>query len=437
MDPLVMNALQNLTGKALAVALVLCLLSGCQKAIETHGKVSFLIENVRVFDGEILLHGKTVLVVGDKIEKVGEGFEVKGPVEVIDGRGCTLIPGLFDTHVHVGNSVEGPLNQSLVFGVTTVVDMFSAGERMNNLLNAEAENRIDLASVVVSGTGATAPSGHPSQMNPEKFPTIDSPDKADEFVNDRINEGSRFLKIIYDDLEHLGFGKPSPMISKETLKALIEAAHEKDLLAIVHIGTESQARDAIEAGADGLAHMFTGETITGGFGELVKKHGGFVIPTLSTLHSTAGQSEGPDLMRSDLISPYLRPRIRQTLAMKWRGPPVSLEATKAGMKQLLDAGATILAGTDSPIPGTTYGASLHGELELLTEYGLTPTEVLKSATSLPARVFGLQDRGRIAEGMTADLVLVEGDPTVNILDTRKIREVWKSGKKVERKTWTE
>ena len=78
------------------------------------------------------------------------------------------------------------------------------------------------------------------------------------------------------------------------------------------------------------------------------------------------------------------------------------------------------AGTDAPNSGTAHGASLHGELQLLVEAGLTPTEALAAATSAPAAAFHLTDRGRIAPGLRADLVLVEGDPTADILQTRAI-----------------
>jgi imidazolonepropionase-like amidohydrolase len=92
----------------------------------------------------------------------------------------------------------------------------------------------------------------------------------------------------------------------------------------------------------------------------------------------------------------------------------------------------LLAGTDAPSPGATYGASLHGELELLVGAGLTPVQALTAATSNAARAFKLADRGRVARGLRADLVLVDGDPTRDILVTRRVVEVWKKGVPVKR-----
>ena len=116
------------------------------------------------------------------------------------------------------------------------------------------------------------------------------------------------------------------------------------------------------------------------------------------------------------------------------GPPSppSCKATREGMSDLIRAKVPILAGTDAPVPGTTYGASLHGELALLVRSGLSPVQALAAATSVPAQVFGLKDRGRIRSGMRADLVLVEGDPTRDIRATRKIVAVWKRGIRVHR-----
>lgn len=92
----------------------------------------------------------------------------------------------------------------------------------------------------------------------------------------------------------------------------------------------------------------------------------------------------------------------------------------------------ILAGTDAPNPGTAHGATLHRELELLVRAGLSPLAALQAATSLPAAAFALRDRGRIAPGLRADLVLVDGDPTHDVLATRAIVAIWKLGQRVNR-----
>jgi len=104
----------------------------------------------------------------------------------------------------------------------------------------------------------------------------------------------------------------------------------------------------------------------------------------------------------------------------------------AAVRALRAEGVPILAGTDAPNPGTAHGASMHREMELLVKAGLTPAEALAAATSRPARTFGLTDRGRIAAGLRADLLLVKGDPTQDITATRDIVAVWKTGAPLDR-----
>ncbi|MGH3942296.1 MAG: amidohydrolase family protein [Pseudonocardiaceae bacterium] len=101
---------------------------------------------------------------------------------------------------------------------------------------------------------------------------------------------------------------------------------------------------------------------------------------------------------------------------------------------MFQAGVTILAGTDATASGTAHGASLHHELELLGRAGLSPSQALTAATAAPAARFGLTDRGRIAPGLAADLLLVEGDPTADITTTRNIVGVWRKGVRFDRDT---
>ena len=104
----------------------------------------------------------------------------------------------------------------------------------------------------------------------------------------------------------------------------------------------------------------------------------------------------------------------------------------ASIPLLRDAGATILAGTDAQNPGTAHGGSLHEELDILVRCGLTPGQALIAATSAPARTWGFKDRGRIAAGFRADLLLVNGDPTTEITSTRNVKNVWLAGVLVDR-----
>jgi len=391
---------------------------------------SFTIRDVRLFDGERVIEGRTVLVENGRIARIG-GDDLAPAGRSIDGHGRTLLPGLIDAHVHVANDVDGVLRQAASLGVTTMIDMWNQGERFIALKRARDTDPPHLAAILTAGTGATAPGGHPTQMGGDPFPTIDDPAEAQAFVDARIAEGSDFLKIVYDDLQSLGL-PARPMLDRETLAALVQAAHRRGKVAVVHVSTERQARDVIAAGADGLAHLFGGETAQPGFGALAARRGVFVVPTLSVLETFCGRPNGAALLADPDLKPFLGPSWRQRLVAGFDRPAQPCAAIADGMRQLVAAGASVVAGTDAPNPGTAYGASLHGELALYVKMGMTPVQALVSATSAAARAFRLADRGLVREGMRADLVLVTGDPTTDILVTRRIVEVWKAGVPIDR-----
>jgi imidazolonepropionase-like amidohydrolase len=394
-----------------------------------------LIRDVRVFDGERVLEHRSVLVEDGKISRI-DGSDLKvTSAEVVDGRGRTLLPGLIDAHVHLPNPVEKASHQALVLGVTTQLDMFNAGDRLKLIKRLESEDRPDLADMRTAGTGATVPGGHPTQMGGGPIPTITAPEQAQSFVDARIAEGSDYIKIIHDDGSTWAWTtKRVPMLENATMRALIEAAHKRGKLAVVHVLSEQQARDAISAGADGLAHMFVGETVGPDFGRFVSDHHAFVIPTLTTVYPICGKSEGLATLADPNLGPSIGEGWRRSMEMDKPNPELNhlCSGTDEGIRQLVQAHVPILTGTDAPVPGSTYGASVHVELALLVRDGLTPVQALAAATSVPAQTFHLADRGLVRPGMRADLLLVQGDPTTNILATRNIVGVWKHGIRAQR-----
>jgi imidazolonepropionase-like amidohydrolase len=421
-----------------SILAAVCTIGIALAPIAARAQSTFIVRDVRLFDGERVAEHRSVVVRDGVIAQVGDAnLAVPAGAQVVDGSGRTLLPGLIDSHVHLSDDTENDLRQSLALGVTTDLDMWNGGARFERIKQLRAADAPDVADVRTAGTGATAPGGHPSQMGGGAFPTISDPAEAQAFVDARIAEGSDYLKIIYDDLSSLGM--KLPMLDKRTLKALVDAAHARGKLAVVHILSEWQARDAIEAGADGLAHLFTGATVSPDFAKLAASHHVFVVPTLIVSYGDCGQPMGPTIANDSLLRPYIRPALRGRAAMML--PPMggakSCEGTRQAVRQLARAGVPILTGTDSPIPGQTYGASVHGEMELLVGAGLTPAQALTAATSAAARAFRLTDRGRVAPGLRADLVLVEGDPTTDIHATRRIVSVWKRGVTVTRERYAE
>lgn len=396
----------------------------------------FLIKNARIFDGERVLQRASVLIHDGKIARIGSRIPGGKSIRVVDGRGKTLIPGLIDAHTHIRSRRD--LEQSVVFGVTTDISMLmdlalATTEKAEQQESNRAKDRADLFS---SGYCATAPGGHGTEYG-LKFPTLTGPEGAQAWVDDRIAEGSDFIKIIYEYGGDTGHGG-RPSIDKSTLQALIAAAHARGKLAVVHIHSEQQAMDATELGADGLAHLFAfgGDTIDPRFVPSIVEHHAFVIPTFSVLESVCNESPGQHLLDDPKLSSYVASDYLSQLRRNINhGQPHNCMFSIAAIPPLAAAHVRILAGTDAGNPGTAPGISLHGELKYLVKAGLTPTQALASATSVPASTFHLSDRGRIARGLRADLVLLNGDPTVDITATRDIVEVWKAGIPVNRESW--
>jgi len=417
-------------GKLMKTALLLAALVVSKCACSQEKPILF--QHVRVFDGTQVVPEEDVLIEGGRIKDAGPSLAV-GNAKVIDGTGKTLLPGLIDAHVHVHS--KETLEHALIFGVTTELDMMMQPRREHELKSEENDH---MASFYSAGLPATVPGGHGTEYGFD-IPTITRASDAQSFVDARLREGSDYIKIMYTAGVSLGRRAERPTLSKQTMAAVIAAAHERHRLAVVHIGSVEGARDAIEAGADGLAHIFNGPSSPKNFGEFVASHHAFVIPTLSVKYSVCGpRSAGERLLADPNLKPYLSgeniSRLKETFPSANSGL-ISCKGSMQAIGQLQAAGVPIVAGTDAPNPGTTYGASLHGELELYVESGLTPIQALIAATSAPASVFHISDRGRIAPGLRADLLLVNGRPDEDILATRNIVAVYKQGHEVDRRGW--
>ncbi|MFL6193078.1 MAG: amidohydrolase family protein [Thermoanaerobaculia bacterium] len=385
------------------------------------------ITNVRIFDGSRVLPRGTVLVKGREISAVGETVAVPAGAEVIDGSGATLLPGFIDSHTHAWGDV---LERAIVFGVTTELDMFTDpafGRQMRQeQATTGAPGRADLYS---AGILATVPGGHGTEYG-MTIPTLTRPEEAQAWVDARIAEGSDYIKIVSED--GAPYGMKTPTLDAATIAALVQAAHKRGKLAVVHVSGEDAAKAALEAGADGLVHIFTDRAPEPGFATLAARKKAFVIPTLTVVESTTGAASGRALPDDARLAAYIKVDEAQNLRRAFPKRALDFQNAQAAVRQLKAAGVPILAGTDAPNPGTAHGVSLHRELELLVAAGFSPVEALTAATATPARAFGLKDRGRIAPGLRADLVLVKGDPTQDVTATRDILRVWKIGQEVPR-----
>jgi imidazolonepropionase-like amidohydrolase len=402
-------------------ALLLCG-APARPAQPSEGVVVF--RDVDAFDGVRLTRRTTVLVRDGMIREVGPDVAVPPTATVVDGRGKTLLPGLVDAHTHLGTTFgETFLEDALRFGVTTELEMAGSAASLELRRRLATGVTTDGADLRTAGTPITVPHGHATQMGGPPMPTLGADDDVQAFVDARVAEGGDYVKIVY---EHR-----FPTLTRTQLADLVAAVHRRDRLAVAHVGTLQEARDVVEAGVDGLAHVFADAPADAAFLDLAADRGVFVVPTLSVLESATSATgvtwwkDAPGLAAR--LTPSMRGALERTMPPAL-GAGLSLAHAQAAVLALHRAGVAILAGTDAPAPGVAHGASIHRELELLVRSGLTATEALAAATSEPARAFGFHDRGRIAPGLRADLLLVEGDPTADVRATRRIVGVWKAGR---------
>lgn len=389
-----------------------------------------LIRGARVFDGLQLLGVRDVLIRDGRIAQVAARIPAPPGAQVVDGAGKTVLPGFIDAHTHTFADV---LQQALAFGVTTQLEMFTDHRIAARWREEQRAGRANARTDVFSaGTLVTAPRGHGTQFG-LAIPTITAPDSAQAFVDARIAEGSDYIKIVYDDGAAYALNRPT--LDKATLTAVIDAAHKRGKLAVVHVHSVAFARDAIEAGADGLVHIHADSDAPAEFVALAKRRGTFVIPTLTVNMSVVGTAGGAGLIEDPRVDSLLTRNdlglLRQAFPTR-PGTRARYENAARTVKALNDAGVPILAGTDAPNPGTTHGASIHSEMEHLVKAGLTPVQALAAATANVANAFRFTDRGRIAPGLRADLILVHGDPALDITATRGIEAVWKGGVRFDR-----
>jgi imidazolonepropionase-like amidohydrolase len=353
------------------------------------------LTSVRVFDGRELRGPTTVVIEGGILGNDSAG------ARIIDASGATLLPGLIDAHVHLLK--EGHLQQLADFGVTTALDMGAWPPSMVDSLR----NRTGMADMRSAGIPATtAGSAHSHLPGWPAEEMVDGPAGAARFVTDRIAEGADYIKLIVDT--------PGP--DQEILDALVAASHRHAKLTVAHTVSTAALDMALLAGVDMITHAPLDRPLTESTTARILAQGCVSIPTLTMMKGVVD-------------------RIAAVAASQPEGVPAAgptYESARDSVAELRRAGVPILAGTDANAgPGIPFsprhGESLHDELELLIEAGLSNVEALRAATVLPAQHFGLHDRGVIEPGRRADLVLIDGDPIADIRATRQIRRVWCAG----------
>ncbi len=356
------------------------------------------ITNVRVFDGNALTEERTVVIDNGVIS------DATTADRTMDGQHGTLLPGFIDSHVHLMSVAD--LEQGTHWGSTTMLDMGSPAMTLTDSLR----HRKGLADIRGSGNPASAPGGmQTTRMGMPPSSAVTGPADAGRFVADRVVEGADYIKVIVEDPRTMG----SAALDVATITALVEAAHKASLKVIAHVTVLAALMNAADAGVDILTHAPLDADVDDTLARSLARRGIVSVPTLTMMRAVAS-----------VVG-----------RMPTHGAVREYAHARSTVSALHRAGIKILAGTDSNTAPASpaqiqHGESLHDELRLLVEAGLTPVEALRSATVVPAEFFGFTDRGVIEAGRRADFLLIDGDPTQDIATTRVIRSVWAAGVKV-------
>ena len=389
-----------------------------------------LLKPDRVFDGESMHNDWVVLVKNNKIEQAGAmTFKLPASTEIIELKGMTLLPGLIEGHSHL---FLHPYNETswddqvlkesraertvravnhakatLMAGFTTVRDLGTEGAMYDDVgLKKTIENgiipgpRMIIAARAIVATGSYGPKLSADNGSIKGAAEADGEDGLIKEIRTQIGNGADFIKIYAD--YRWGMNKEAqPTFTFEELKKAVEVTQSSGRKLVVHAVTPEAMKRATLAGVATIEH---GDKGTEEVFKLMKEKGVALCPTLSAGESILqynGWKKGIDAEPQRIID------------------------KKKSFQLALQSGVTICMGGDVGV--FTHGDNAR-EMELMVEYGMKPIEVLKSATSVNADVFGYSDKiGRVKKGLFADIIAVEGDPTTDIKMVRKVILVIKDG----------
>ena len=390
---------------------------------------SILLKPDRVFDGEKMHEGWQVLIKNNLIQKVGIITNAEAATKVIELKGCTLLPGLIEGHSHLFLHPynETPWNDqvlkesgaeriaratvhaknTLLAGFTTVRDLGTEGAGYDDAgLKQAIEKgiipgpRMLVATRAIVATGSYGPKELSNDIEvPKGAAEADGTDALIKEVRTQIGKGADLIKV-YADYRWGLHQEAVPTFTIDELKKVVEVAASSGRMVVAHAATVEGMRRAIIAGVATIEH---GDNGTLEIFKLMKEKNVALCPTLAAGHATS-QYRG------------------------WKpgtAEPENIKAKRKSFSEALQAGVTICMGGD-------VGVFAHGdnarEMEIMVDYGMQPIEVLRSATSVNADVFKInKTTGRIREDLLADIIVVQGDPSKNIHDIRKIKLVMKDG----------
>ncbi len=435
-------------------------------------------KNVIVINGATIVHPSqngaaalepwaTIVIQGDRIQHARAGITLELPqgATIIDGRGKWVIPGLIDSHVHFFQSgnlytrpdaadfnavvpyadevarnkarLDATFKVWLASGVTGVVDI--GGPMWNFDVRDRAATSDAAPRMAVAGPLISMIADPPLDLGDPPIIRIDSVEAARALVARQLARNPDYIKVWFIHQ------KGDDLAAQEAIvKAAGDAAHAAGKKFAVHATELLVAKAALRAGADLLVHSVFDAPVDDEFIALAKKNRVLYNPTLFVMQgyplalSNQWRATPEELKRADPqilaamddlneIPANKRPERVAKMMAAAKAP----DAPRIGMenlKRLSDAGVTIVMGTDAGNIGTLHGPSIHREMRLMLESGLTPLEILRSATTNGARALGLEGKaGAVAPGMLADLVILDADPLADIGNLARVHRTIKGG----------
>ena len=361
---------------------------------------------------------KTVIIEGQRIIAMGRTLTIPSTAITVDAKGEALLPGFFDLHTHWdANGTPDTTPQiaaaDIAAGVTTVNDFNAAPESYEprrRWLNELVAPHVNLCARI------STPGGHGADWaDTATTRWIVTPEDARVAVDSLLPYGPDCLGEVFTDGWRYGFAPNNTSMNEGTLAALVDEAHKHHLKVLTHTVTIRRGRQAAIAGVDVIAHILQDRPLDAKTIAIIKKSGAFVTPTLAVYEPLKPGQAVPKDVHDEKF---------RKVEQNWH---IALDNVRA----LYNAGVPIAVGTDAGMPGVAHGAGTLHEMELLVQAGLSPSAALVAGTANSAKAMGLYtDRGSIEVGKRADLVLIKGNPWVDIHDVQKIDRVFVNGKLV-------
>ncbi|MFK7845745.1 MAG: CIA30 family protein [Rhodothermales bacterium] len=409
-----------------------------------------LLNNAQIVDpaGETITTGSVLIRNGRVSEISSATFMAEQPAsfdgEIIDLQGKWLMPGLNDMHTHsYGNMgpsqtagdfvMTGAVARRMLYaGVTGFLDLFSAEDFIFQLREQKRNGEFPGADIYAAGPILTAPGGHGTEYGIATR-TISNPEEATVQVDELANKQPDVIKIVYDNAGYM------PTVDKATMTAVSVAAKAHNIPVVAHIGSWDDVRDVISAGIKAITHTPRGE-IPEDIIALMKAQEVLTIPTLAVQTEFSRLVREPAALDNSLLAAVTPPELldsyRDTSAYdpRFKGFLVWQEGMRAdifaSVNKLAKAGIPVLTGTDAGNPGVFQGFSVHREMELLVEAGLSPWQALASATTLAGDLVG-QSFG-VRKGDLANFIVLNTSPVEDIRNTQDIDMVIQRGELIDR-----